>query len=169
MSDLRTELVTHVAALRRYALVLTRDGTEAEDLVQETLARGIAAAASWHPGTNLRAWLLRIMRNALLDALRRRATRERVAPDGPDPVAEPTQPLHVEVRRAVEALHGLPEAQREAIALIAFAEMRYAEAADALGVPLGTFMSRLARGREALRRLLEGEERPRPSSGAGEG
>lgn len=167
MSDLRTEIVTQVAALRRYALALTRDGTEAEELVQETLVRGIAAAASWQPGTDLRAWLFRIMRNAWLDALRRRATRERAALDGSDSVTEPTQPLHVEIRRAVEALRKLPKAQREAIALVAFADMSYAEAADAMDVPLGTFMSRLARGREALRRLLEKQGPPRPRSGAG--
>lgn len=161
MSDIRTELISHVAGLRRYALVLTRDRAEADDLVQETLTRAIAATSSWQPGTDLRAWLARIMRNAWLDALRRRGTRERAEADGPDPVAAATQHLHVEVRRAIEALQDLPEAQREAIAMVAFQDMRYAEAADAMDVPLGTFMSRLARGREALRRLLDGGTCPR--------
>lgn len=161
MSDIRTELITHVAGLRRHALVLTRDRSEADDLVQETLTRAIAAAASWQPGTDLRAWLARIMHNVWLDALRRRGTRERAGAHGPDPVAAATQHLHVEIRRAVEALRKLPQAQRRAIAMVAFRDMRYAEAAAAMDVPLGTFMSRLARGREALRRLLDGGGRPR--------
>ena len=191
MNDIRTELVAQVAGLRRYALALTREASEAEDLVQETLTRAIAAAASWRPGTDLRAWLARIMRNAWLDALRRRGTRERAEADtgvvtsplsctgrgtreraeadGPDPVSAATQHLHVEVRRAFEALRSLPGAQREAIALVAFQDMRYAEAADAMGVPLGTFMSRLARGREALRRRLEEGRCPRLRSVAGAG
>lgn len=167
MSDIRTELITHVADLRRHALVLTRDRSAAEDLVQETLTRAIAAAASWQPGTDLRAWLARIMRNVWLDALRRRGTRERAEAHGPAPVATATQHLHVEIRRAVEALRELPEAQRRAIAMVAFRDMRYAEAAEAMDVPLGTFMSRLARGREALRRLLDGGEYPRLHSVAG--
>lgn len=161
MTDLRSELLTHVASLRRYALVLTRDRADAEDLVQETLTRGIAAVASWQPGTDLRAWLFRIMHNAWLDAVRRCGTRERWEAEIPDPVVAATQHLRLEVQQAMKAFGELPEPQRQAITMVAFEDMRYADAARAMDVPLGTFMSRLARGREALRRLLDGEKVPR--------
>nr|WP_281426534.1 sigma-70 family RNA polymerase sigma factor [Paracoccus bogoriensis] len=146
----------HVKSLRRYALVLTRDAAAADDLVQETLTRAIARADTWQPGSDLRPWLFRIMHNAHVSDLRRARTRNDAAPDLPRPVTPETQHDRVELRQVLEALDSLPEAQRTPIVLIALREMSYAEAAHVLGVPLGTFMSRLGRGREALRRLVGG-------------
>ncbi|WP_207481313.1 sigma-70 family RNA polymerase sigma factor [Arenibaculum pallidiluteum] len=151
----------HTASLRRFALVLTRNRDEAEDLVQETLMRAIAAADGWEPGTDLRAWLFKIMHNLHLSALRKRQVREAARPGLPNAVAEASQALRVEARQALEALETLPEAQRQAILMVAVEDMRYADAARVMGVPLGTFMSRLARGREALRRVMEGARLPR--------
>lgn len=151
-----SELNKHVKSLRRYALVLTRDAVSADDLVQETLTRAIARADTWQPGSDLRPWLFRIMHNAHVSDLRRARTRTDAAPDLPRPVTPESQHDRVELRQVLNALDSLPEAQRRPIVLIALREMSYAEAARALEVPLGTFMSRLGRGREALRRLVGG-------------
>lgn len=150
------ELSKHVKSLRRYALVLTRDAVSADDLVQETLTRALARAETWQPGSDLRPWLFRIMHNAHVSDLRRARTRTEAAPDLPAPVSPETQLDRLELRQVLQALDTLPEAQRRPIVLIALREMSYAEAANSLEVPLGTFMSRLGRGREALRRLIGG-------------
>lgn len=159
------ELHQHIASLRRYAMVLTRDPSRADDLVQETLTRAIAKADTWLPGSDLRPWLFRIMHNSHVSDLRRARTRQNAAPDMPDPVTPDTQLDRLELRQVMQALDSLPEAQRRPIVLIALREMSYAEAAKALEVPLGTFMSRLGRGREALRRLIGG--RPEANRRAG--
>lgn len=157
----KVELSEQIAALRRYAFVLAGNRADAEDLVQECLTRAIAAAASWPGGPNLRRWLFRIMHNAHVSDLRRRRVRADYDADlAADPVQPPNQPLEMEAKAVLAALSQLPEPQREAVALVAIEGMRYAEAAAILGVPLGTLMSRLARGREALRRILEVGEAP---------
>ncbi|GEO42896.1 RNA polymerase sigma factor [Skermanella aerolata] len=146
----------HIVSLRRFALVLTRNRDDAEDLVQETLTRAIAAVDSFQPGTDLRVWLFRIMSNTHVNTLRKRQVRDAARASLPDPVVEATQSLHVEVRQLLAALDELPDAQREAIVLMALGDLKYKDAAQVLGVPLGTFMSRIARGREALRCAMEG-------------
>ncbi|MGY6412271.1 MAG: sigma-70 family RNA polymerase sigma factor [Alkalilacustris sp.] len=148
------QIHTHVQGLRRYALVLTRNPDDAEDLVQETLTKAIAAASSWQPGTELRPWLFRILHNAHVSGLRKARVRAEAAPDLPEPVAQPDAMARIELAQVLEALETLPEAQRKPILLVALEDMSYAEAARSLDVPLGTFMSRLGRGRAALRKLL---------------
>ncbi len=154
--SLKSELHTHVASLRRYALVLTRDTVAADDLVQETLVKAIAKADTFQPGTDLRPWLFRILHNTHISDLRRAKTRADAAADLPEPIARECQHTQLELKQVLGALDQLPEAQRGPIILIALREMSYAEAARSLDVPLGTFMSRLARGREALRRIVQG-------------
>jgi RNA polymerase sigma-70 factor (ECF subfamily) len=146
----------HIISLRRFALVLTRNRDDAEDLVQDTLTRAITAVDSFQPGTDLRVWLFRIMSNTHVSALRKRQVRDTARAELPDPVVDATQSLHVEVRQLLAALDELPHSQREAILLMALDDMKYKDAAGALNIPLGTFMSRIARGREALRRAMEG-------------
>ena len=154
--SLKSDLHTHVAALRRYALVLTRDPAAADDLVQETLTKAIAKADTFQPGTDLRPWLFRILHNTHISDLRRAKTRADAAADLPEAIARECQHTQLELKQVLGALDRLPEAQRLPIVLIALREMSYAEAARSLDVPLGTFMSRLARGREALRKLVRG-------------
>lgn len=155
------DLGEHVASLRRYALALTGGRHEAEDLVQETLTRAIAAAGTWRRTGSLRAWLFSIMHNAFLTSLRDRSPAGHQPEDGEFEPAQPAPQLaRLEVRDVLRALARLPEHQRAAISLIALEEFSYEEAAAILGVPLGTLMSRLARGREALRRVMDGEPRP---------
>jgi RNA polymerase sigma factor (sigma-70 family) len=154
--SLRAEFETHVSGLRRYARALTRCPHEADDLVQECLAHAFAGADSIQADAPLRPWLFRILRNLHLSGRRRALVREasRSALELEE-AREPAQVGHVELQRVLAVLDRLPEAQREAISLIAIEEMSYAEAAAVLGIPVGTLMSRLARGREALRRMLD--------------
>lgn len=148
------DLAAELLAARRYALVLTRDADQAEDLVQEALARAIAAARTWRPGGDLRRWLLTIVHNTHATRRRRRrleaAASERQGWAATEPVPAP-QPERVHLTQTIAALTALPEEQREALVLIAFEGMSYKDAAAILGIPIGTLMSRLARGREALR------------------
>jgi RNA polymerase sigma-70 factor (ECF subfamily) len=158
--DVSDQLLRHVGGLRRYALALTGGQQEAEDLVQDTLLRAIAAAGSFRRGGNLRAWLFSIMHNAFISGVRRRGPRlvelddEIVAP-----ASGQAQLIRLELRDAMSALARLPEPQRAAVSLIALEEFSYEEAARVLDVPLGTLMSRLARGREALRQMTRDEPR----------
>lgn len=153
--DVVDQLPDHIASLRRYALVLTRDREDAEDLVQECLTRAIAAADTWRPGSDLRVWLFRILHNVHMSDLRKKKVRREATLVLPDSVDAPQQ-AHVELQQVLNALDALPEDQRRPIILVALREMSYAEAADTLDVPLGTFMSRLGRGRAAIRRMMEG-------------
>lgn len=157
----RAELAQHIASLRRFALALSRDETEAEDLVQECLARAIAGAATWRPDAPLRPWLFRILHNVHISNLRRQRVRTAWASAAQrGESAEADQALKVEVEQTLAALGRLPEAQRAAVLLVAVDGLRYDEAAQRLGLPMGTFMSRLARGREALRTVMDGRRRP---------
>ena len=149
------ELTLHIAGLRRYAIALTGNRHEAEDLLQETLTRAIAAAGSYRATGSLRAWLFSIMHNAFVSGLRERRPVD--DPDGIEMSTPAPQLAALEVRDVLAALARLPEPQRAALSLIAREEFSYEEAASILGIPLGTLMSRLARGREALRRTLSGE------------
>lgn len=154
---MKQAMAREVIALRRYAFVLTRAHDQAEDLVQETLVRGLNALETFRPGGNLRVWLFRIMHNLAIDE-HRRAGRERVAYEqvGRLSVASPDSvDLSAALQATIAALDKIPKPQADAVALVALRELSYDEAAQVLQVPVGTLMSRLARGREALRRQLD--------------
>lgn len=157
------ELTLHLTALRRYAFVLTRSAEEAEDLLQDCLAKAVASAAQWRPGSDLKAWLFRILYTTHISRRRQQQVRQRTVASLVDELVEPAQPpdqlARVEAARVVTQLEALPEGQRQAILMVAVEDLKYDEAARRLGIPIGTFMSRIARGREALRRALEGEDR----------
>lgn len=157
-------LADHVAGLRRYAMALTGGRPEAEDLVQETLTRAIAAARSWRGEGSLRAWLFSIMHNTFMTEARSRFAADRMTSldDLPEPAQPPPQLLHLEAQDVLSALARLPAPQRAALSLIAIEEFSYADAARILDIPVGTLMSRLARGRETLRRAMSGEAPARP-------
>lgn len=155
IAELSEKMQDYVTALRRYALVLTRNRDAAEDLVQETLVKAIAAADSWDRDSNLRVWLFRIMHNTHISTVRKAKVRDAAKPDLPEPVDRTDPTLRVQLNQVLDALDQLPEAQRRPIVLIALQEMSYAEAASALDLPLGTLYSRLGRGRAALRRILD--------------
>lgn len=152
------EMAAHLQSLRRYALVLVRNRADAEDLVQETLLRALSRAETFRPGADMRVWLFRIMHNAHVSTKRRDQTRDAYAREqiaAGVPAQPASQHDRLEAQAVLHALEKLPEGQREAVALMAVEDLRYSDAAAILDVPLGTFMSRISRGREALRRLLE--------------
>lgn len=154
---LGVEITAHVGALRRYALVLVADPHEADDLVQECLSRVLAQMRAWRPVRDLRAYLFASMHNVFIDSSRKRRTRADHVPidDVMATLSLPaSQPRRLEVRDLIQGLAALPEQQREVLLLVGLEGMSYLEAARVLGVPIGTVMSRLSRGREALRQLM---------------
>jgi len=153
----RDAIVAEIPGLRRYARALTGEAARADDLVQDTLERALAKWSLWRPG-NLRAWLFSIMHNVFVNQLR--STRAIDYVEDPGELAAGVPPAHEDaamVRDLERALAKLPTEQREVLLLIGLEELGYAEAAKALGVPVGTIMSRLSRGRERLRVMLRGE------------
>jgi RNA polymerase sigma-70 factor, ECF subfamily len=148
-----------------YAMVLSRDRTEAEDLVQETCVRAIQASESLRPGSNIKSWLFTILRNIWLNQIRQRRSTPKLveleADDGPSAVAvEPSKDPHaayvakVERDLVREAIQKLPEEFREIILLREYEDLSYQEIATILDCPAGTVMSRLGRARSKLRGLL---------------
>jgi RNA polymerase sigma-70 factor (ECF subfamily) len=161
------EALTHAEQLYRIAVRLTGGRQSAEDLVQDTYLRAFRAWRSYRPGTNLAAWLATIMRNANLDELRRQSRRplqepldddgdyylyNRLAQASPQPQDEVLARLSGTA--IVSALGDLPANFREVVVLVDVGDFTYADAAGILGIPIGTVMSRLYRGRRLLKRAL---------------
>lgn len=148
------DVPAHLDVLRRYALVLTRDPLEAEDLVQEALLRAVAGAAGRQAGRPVRPWLLAIVHNQHVSRRRRRQVEAAHAVELQHslPAMSPAaQPHRVQLGRTMQALLRLPEEQREVLTLVALEGLTYKDAAALLDIPLGTLMSRLGRARAALR------------------
>lgn len=147
-------IVEWIPRLRRYARALTGDAVLADDLVQDTLARAIEKFALWRAGTDLRAWLFSVMHNTFVNQLRARHATEVLESDDLEARPRVSDGVLIDLEKC---LRGLPAEQREIILLIGLEEMSYAEAAQALGVPQGTVMSRLSRARARLAALMAGE------------
>lgn len=151
-------LLTELPRLRRYARAMVGDRAAADDLVQDTLERAWSRFAQWRPGSDLRAWLFSIMHNLRVDQLRRPGLSTIAMDDDEFEVpTRATQSDRLEVGDLESALARLPEEQRAVLLLVALEGMRYEEVASTLGIPLGTVMSRLSRGRERLRLILDGQ------------
>ena len=150
-------LLAEIPRLRRYARALIGEHTAADDLVQDTLERAWSRVAQWRPGSNLRAWLFSIMHNLWVDQIRRpNLPTYSMDEDDFDVPTRATQSDVLEVRDIAYALSQVPDEQRAVLLLVALEEMGYAEIASTLGIPIGTVMSRLSRGRERLRVVMEG-------------
>jgi RNA polymerase sigma-70 factor (ECF subfamily) len=142
--------------MRRYARTLTRDPQEAEDLVHDALVRAYERRRTFRKGGNLRAWLLSILHNIFVDRMRSRHAdieRNRAVADTTTGIVEPHQDHVVRLADVGRAFFTLPYEQRAALHLVAIEGLSYQEAADALQVPIGTFMSRIGRARMALRTM----------------
>jgi RNA polymerase sigma-70 factor (ECF subfamily) len=158
------QALAYADALYNFARWLARDAVEAEDLVQETYARALGSAQQFEAGSNLKAWLFRILRNAFIDR-RRRLQREASHPfgEGLDAGGEPMEPAKGELQldqiRALvaedvsAAIRALPESFRTVI-LLDLEGMTEGEVANVLGCAAGTVKSRLSRARAALRERL---------------
>lgn len=154
--DLSAEIVNHVGALRRYARALVSNPADADDLVQECLTRVLAQMRAWREVRDLRAYLFTTLHNVFVDTGRRKRSAGNEVPidDVVGRLSSPaTQHVRLEVRDMMDALAQLPREQREVVLLVGMEGMSYLEAAEIVGVPIGTVMSRLSRGREALRQL----------------
>lgn len=165
MDTRRQALLDELPRLRRYARMLVGDPAHADDLVQDCLVRAISNLDRWQVGTNMRAWLFTIMRNVLFNDLRR-ARRSPFLDSGGDPMDTVPVAADQEQRMRVldvdKAFARLPPAHKEVFLLIAVEGMDYEEAAQILGVPVGTVKSRLSRARTDLRATLDRTERPQP-------
>jgi RNA polymerase sigma-70 factor (ECF subfamily) len=157
----------HFERLYNFACWLTHDRHEAEDLVQETYAKALKGFSSFQPGTNFRAWIYKILRNAFLTSRTglKAAATEPIEMDGEEQNLPPVKetPESILLQRAdwqlvQHALEKLPVAHREVLLLCEVEEMSYQEIAATLAIPIGTVMSRLARARGALRNGVRGME-----------
>jgi RNA polymerase sigma-70 factor (ECF subfamily) len=160
--QLRSEIVAHLPRLRRFARALTGQQADADDIVQIAVERALMRLDQFQPGTRLDAWLLTIVRNAWLDEARSRQRRAKVFADAElgervGDGGEAAAHAKLEANEVRKAMQCLPEEQREAVALVCVDGLAYREAAEVMGVPIGTLTSRLARGREALQRMLGAE------------
>ena len=154
-------LLVWLPRLRRYARALAGQRDDADDLVQDTLERAWARLHLWRGVADMRAWLFGIMHNLHVDGVRRPRLRTvTMDDDTPEQPVAPTQGERLALLDLQAALEALPVEQKEVLLLVGLEGMSYADAAATLGIPIGTVMSRLARGRERLRGLMEGRAEP---------
>lgn len=173
-SIFESEALAYLDQLYGTALRMTRNQADAEDLVQETYTKAFAAFRSFEQGTNLRAWLFRILRNTYINSYRK-AQRQPYSTSA-DELSD-TQLLEVNSRapggarsaeiealerlgdpEIIEAMNSLPEDFRTAVYLADVEGFSYKEIAEIMETPVGTVMSRVHRGRKSLRSLLDGYE-----------
>ena len=157
MADAEALLEPLIPALRRYAYALVRDHDSADDLVQDTLERALSRWSLRRSDGDLRAWLFTIQRNLYISSLRqdrRRGTHVELD-EATTPSTAAAQESGIEVQDILAALDQLPEEQKSLLLLVGVEDFSYDDAAKIMGVPAGTVMSRLSRGRQRLRALLE--------------
>jgi RNA polymerase sigma-70 factor (ECF subfamily) len=158
--ELHASLLKSIPHLRAFAISLTGNVDQADDLVQEAIMRGLSNLDSFTPGTNLQAWLFTILRNQFHTSFRRRK-REVEDPDGAMASllsAAPEQHGHLDLIDLRAALAKLPVEQREVLLLVAAEGMSYEEAAQICGTKVGTVKSRVNRARARLAELLHVED-----------
>ena len=157
MADAEALLEPLIPALRRYAYALVRNHDAADDLVQDTLERALSRWSLRRRDGDLRAWLFTIQRNLHISSLRQDGRRgpHVELDESTTPSNAATQESGIEVLDILAALDQLPEEQKSLLLLVGVEEFSYDDAAKIMGVPAGTVMSRLSRGRQRLRALLE--------------
>ena len=158
--NVHQQIAALLPRLRRFARNLTRNPHDADDLVQIAVERALTKLDQWRPDARLDGWMFKIVRNAWIDEVRSRGRRGRLFADaeagehvGDSPIDRESELLSVQ-----SAMARLPEDQRAAISLVLIEGLPYKEAAEVLGIPMGTLTSRLARGREALQAMLDPPE-----------
>lgn len=152
----RAELVNLLPRLRRFARALARHREDADDLVQAALERALTRREQWTPGTRLDSWMFKIINNAWIDEVRSRARRDALfAPEEEgEAVGAPQAGSPVDAIAVRRAMALLNDDQRAAVGLVLVEGLPYKEAAEVLGIPIGTLTSRLARAREQLQAAL---------------
>jgi len=169
--EIRAGLSQVLARLWRYGLALSGSREVAEDLVQAACLRALERAEQFQSGTRLDRWLFAILRSIWLNEVRARRVREGKGFVDPEQVLF-TDGAEIEtnmfVGQVLNAVHNLPEAQRETVLLVYVEGLSYSEAAEFLGTPIGTIMSRLAAARLALAKLRSPPNRPTASAPRGQ-
>jgi RNA polymerase sigma-70 factor, ECF subfamily len=169
-SGFEQQVLPYLDQLHAAALAMTRNASDAEDLVQETITKAYTAFDQFRPGTNLRAWLHRILANTFINSYRKRKREPAMASAterddwqaGPESYAQAAPSAETEAldrladSEVLRALRDLPQDFRTAIYLADIEGYPYREVARIMGTPIGTVMSRLHRGREKLRSKLSG-------------
>jgi RNA polymerase sigma-70 factor (ECF subfamily) len=156
-ADLRQEIAALLPRLRRFGRTLAHSREDADDLVQVAIEKALTRTDQWTPGTRLDSWMFRIMQNAWIDEVRARERRgqtflpEEAGEDVGDGAATGAPLDAILVRKAVARLS---DEHRTVVGLVLVEGQSYQEAAEVLGVPVGTVTSRLARAREALQAML---------------
>lgn len=151
--SIRNQMTALLPRLRRFALSLAGNAADADDLVQDTIEKALRNLHRWEDGTRLDSWMFRIAQNLWIDTVRSKKVRSSVPLE--DHHGAPVDGVRDTEARLTfadtcRALDGLPEDQRVVVSLVLVDGMAYRDAADVLGVPIGTVTSRLARAREAL-------------------
>lgn len=157
--ETKESIVEHIRDMRAYAISLARDGDMADDVVQDALVKAWTHFDSFQPGTNLRAWLITIVRNTFYTNIRKSA-REQSLPSQQTPIVaeKPAHDGHLQLSEFRRAYEALSEDHREAIMLVGILGFTYEEASEACGAPVGTVKSRAARARAALAEKLDLDE-----------
>lgn len=155
--DWRNDVVAMIPALRAFAWSLSHNGSDADDLVQDTLIKAWTNHDKFEPGTNLRAWLFTILRNTYYTQIirRRREVRDETGEYANSLSSPPTQDWSVAVRALQAGLAQLPDEHREALILVGAAGLSYEEAAGICGCALGTIKSRVNRARARLLKIMD--------------
>jgi RNA polymerase sigma-70 factor (ECF subfamily) len=151
------ELVALLPALRGSAFLMTRSRADADDLLQQTAIRAIMGREQFTLGTNMKAWLYRIMRNEFIESLRKKKRSSAVSiEDFPNLFASGTGPHEDReiLRHVLEALEKVPVAYREVLILFCTTELSYEEIAEVQGCSIGTIKSRIWRARQQIQRIL---------------
>jgi RNA polymerase sigma-70 factor (ECF subfamily) len=159
-SSWRDEVVALIPALRAFAWSLSHNGSDADDLVQDTLIKAWSNRGRFEPGTNLRAWLFTILRNTYYTNVlrRRREVRDEQGEYAGALRSAPTQDWNMAIRSLQAALQRLPDEHREALILVGAAGLSYEEAAEICGCALGTIKSRVNRARARLLKIMDAED-----------
>jgi RNA polymerase sigma factor (sigma-70 family) len=162
--NVRDQIAALLPRLRRFGRTLARSREDADDLVQIALERALTRTDQWQPGTRLDSWMFRIMQNAWIDEPRARERRAQtfVAEEEGEHVGVSTTEAQIDAIAVRKAVAQLNDDQRAVVGLVLVEGLPYREAAEVLGLPIGTLTSRLARAREALQALLAGPQGARP-------
>lgn len=152
MAVFTSQLKAAMPHLWRYAFTLTQDRSQADDLVQDCVERAIRKREMWDSSQSLKPWLMKILLNLFRDRYRARARLAEVpfVPEYEGSHTDSTVEDRAELAAVVKRMQELPESQRQALQLVAFGGLSYAETAEVLGVPIGTILSRVARARSKL-------------------
>jgi RNA polymerase sigma-70 factor, ECF subfamily len=155
----RKDLIAELPFLRRFARGLCGDPALADDLVQDCVERALVKSHLYDPARPLRAWLYAVLRNIYVSNWRRNAkhANAKVLDDlqGFEGAVQPDQESNFSVLLITDALDTLPAQQREVLVLVSLEGVSYSQAAEIIGVPIGTIMSRLSRARTHLQNILE--------------